>query len=391
MRRRFILWGGLGVVVLAAAGFGVWLLSLPSAPTVQVAPAIAKEEVDATLAALKPPKRQRPLVAIIGINDATEVTDYLMPYGILQRSGVADVVALATGPGPMKLYPALTIEPQATVAAFDEQHPTGADYVIVPQMSRHDDQVVLQWLRSQAAKGAVIVGVCAGARIVAAAGLLDGKRATTHWWFLEDLLEKHPTVRYMPDRRMLIDRGVATTTGITASMPMALTVIEAIAGRRRAEAVGRDLGLTAWDARHDSDAFELTRRFALTALRNWIAFWKHEQLGLEITPGVDEVSLALVADAWSRTARSRAVTFSRSRGRSGATTVFASSPTGSPRAGPRIGCCPRSGIGRRPGRWTKRCRPSARATERARPTSWPCSWSIRAPLSRRTSHSSSCS
>ena len=52
----------------------------------------------------------------------------------------------------------------------------------------------------------------------------------------------------------------------------------------------------------------------LTAIRNTVAFWNREQLGLEIAPGVDEVSLALVADAWSRTYRSRAVTFSSTGG-----------------------------------------------------------------------------
>ena len=107
----------------------------------------------------------------------------------------------------------------------------------------------------------------------------------------------------------MVDRGVATTTGITASMPMALTLIEAIAGRDQAEAVARDLGLTHWDARHDSKAFQFTRPFALTAIGNTLAFWNREQLGMALAPGVDEVSLALVADAWSRTYRSHAVTF----------------------------------------------------------------------------------
>ena len=208
------------------------------------APPIAKEETDATIAALKPPKRQRPLIAIIGINDATETTDYLMPYGILRRADVADVVALATKPGPMTLFPALKVEPQATVAEFDAQHPDGADYVIVPAMSRDDDPAALQWIRSQAAKGAIIIGVCAGAKVVGNAGLLDGKRATTHWYYLKELRDKHPAIRYVADRRLVVDRGVATTTGITASMPMSLTLIEAIAGRDKAEAVGRDLGLT---------------------------------------------------------------------------------------------------------------------------------------------------
>lgn len=49
----------------------------------------------------------------------------------------------------------------------------------------------------------------------------------------------------------------------------------------------------------------------MTAIRNTMAFWNRERLGMELTPGVDEVSLALVADAWSRTYRSRALTFSR--------------------------------------------------------------------------------
>jgi transcriptional regulator GlxA family with amidase domain len=111
------------------------------------------------------------------------------------------------------------------------------------------------------------------------------------------------------DRRLVVDKGVATTTGITASMPMMLTLIEAIAGRDKARAVAQDLGVTVWDARHDSDAFRFTRPFALTAIRNTLAFWKREQFGIKLQPGIDEVSLALVADAWSRTFRSRALTF----------------------------------------------------------------------------------
>ncbi len=97
-------------------------------------------------------------------------------------------------------------------------------------------------------------------------------------------------------------------------MPMALTLIEAIAGPDRAEAVARDLGLTRWDTRHDSSAFALTRPFALTVLGNRLAFWNREELGIALSPGIDEVTLALVADAWSRTYRSRAVTFAATSG-----------------------------------------------------------------------------
>ena len=176
-------------------------------------------------------------------------------------------------------------------------------------MSRHDDPEVLAWLRSQHAKGATIIGICVGARVVAAAGLLDGRAATTHWYSVDALLKSHPTVKYVPDRRMVADQGVVTTTGITASMPMMLTLIEAIAGRAKAESVGNSLGVEEWDARHASGAFQLTRPFATSVIANRLAFWSHETLGIEVAPGMDEVSLALVADGWSRTYRSRAVSF----------------------------------------------------------------------------------
>ncbi len=73
-------------------------------------------------------------------------------------------------------------------------------------------------------------------------------------------------------------------------MPMALTLVEAIAGREKAEAVARDLGVKHWDISHDSAAFKFTRPFALTTLGNTLAFWNREQLGIELSPGIDEVS-----------------------------------------------------------------------------------------------------
>ena len=160
----------------------------------------------------------------------------------------------------------------------------------------------------------MIIGVCAGAKVVAEAGLLEGTRGTTHWYCLTELRAKHPAMEYVADRRLVVDGRVATTTGITASIPLALTLIEAIADRDTAERVAHDVGLTHWDTRHDSHAFQFTRPFALTAIGNSAAFWNREQRGLELEAGVDEVALALVADAWSRTYPSRAILWSRTAG-----------------------------------------------------------------------------
>lgn len=313
MSAHHLVWGGFAVLALSFAGFGAWMFSLPT-PSAGEATPVPQSETDAMLASLKPTKRERPLVAIVGINDATETTDYLMPVGILRRADVANVMMLASGPGSVRLYPALTVEADATIAEFDARNPEGANYVIVPAMSRDDDPTVLAWIQSQAKKGATIIGICAGAKVVGAAGLLDGKRATTHWYYLKEMLERNPSIAYVAERRMITDQGVATTTGITASMPMMLTLIEAIAGRQKAERVGRELGLPVWDARHASNAFKFTRPFATTVLGNVLAFWNRERLGIELRSGIDEVSLALVADAWSRTYRSKAMTFATSTG-----------------------------------------------------------------------------
>ncbi|RMC36047.1 DJ-1/PfpI family protein [Paracoccus alkanivorans] len=294
-------------VAIGLIGFGGWIATLP--PDVVRTPAkpVPQTEKDTMLAALALRTNARPLIAIIGLNDATETTDYLVPTGILRRADVADVIMLATGPGPVRLFPALQVEADATVAAFDTLHPQGADYVVVPAMSRDDDPVVLDWLRAQSSKGAVIIGICAGAKIVAAAGLLDGKRATTHWYYLDEMLRRSPSIRHVADRRMVADGRVFTTTGVSASMPMMLALIEAIGGRARAEKVAQDLGMQAWGLEHSTAAFRLTRAFATTVLRNRLAFWMHETFGIRLRPGMDEAAVALVADGWSRTYRSRAV------------------------------------------------------------------------------------
>jgi len=312
MTKSMVLKGVATLLILGLIGFAGWIYTLPSAVASPEAPPVPQEEVEALLSALTPKNTDRPTIAVIGINDATETTDYLMPTGILRRADVADVVLLSTAKEPVQLYPALKVEPDATIAEFDAGNPGGADFVIVPAMSRDDDPAVMAWLQSQAQKGATIIGVCAGAKVVAAAGLLKDHRATTHWWYLSKFLKIDPSIDYVRDRRMVADDRVVTTTGISASMPVALMLIEAIAGRAKAEEVAQGLGIQHWGAEHASDAFRLTRGFATTVLGNVMAFWRRDTWQIEVERGVDEVSLALVTDAWSRTYRSGVQTFNPS-------------------------------------------------------------------------------
>src|SRR5690554_2167742 len=157
MRRKTAVRSGAAMVLLGLGGFGVWILRLPAAPSGDGAPEIDAGEAEAIVSALKPPKRSRPVIAVVGINDASETTDYLMPAGILRRADIGDVVTVSTEPGPVVLDPALAVDPAATTAEFDARYPDGADYVIVPKMTRDDDPAALSWIRSQAAGGAIVI------------------------------------------------------------------------------------------------------------------------------------------------------------------------------------------------------------------------------------------
>jgi putative intracellular protease/amidase len=305
---------------LGAVG-AIAFYSLPAVATGAVPPAISAKEQAVTLAALKPPKRSRPVIAVIGTNEGTETTDYLVPYGVLKRSGIADVYALSARAGPMRMMPALIIEADATMAEFDALYPEGADYVIVPALHESDDPATIAWIKSQAGRGAIIVGICTGAKVLGEAGLLKGRRATAHWYDLPGVQDANPTMLHVRDRRFVVDRGVATTTGISASVPMALTLVEAISGHESAQTLAQELGIDHWDARHDSGSFTASRDFYGAAIGNLAAFWRHEHIGIKLTEGIDEISLGLAADSWSRTYRSQAVTFAETnapvRSRSG--------------------------------------------------------------------------
>jgi len=302
MRIRTLVLGGIAALLLVALVATPILLAPGAPPAARPLPGpLAADEQAALIEALRPPKRERPLIAIATFNAGTEVSDFLSAYGVLSRSGVADVTVLAEKAERVRLYPGLSVDPQATFAQFDALHPEGADYVVVPAMDPGTDRVVAEWLVAQRSKGATIVGICNGARMLATAGLLDGRRATSHWSTVAELRRKHPTMQWVPDRRYVVDNGVATSTGVTANIPITLALVEAIAGRDAAERTATGLGVDHWDARHDSAAFELTTEHKKTFIRNALTFWRRDTVGVPLADGVDEVGLGLLVDAWLRT------------------------------------------------------------------------------------------
>lgn len=261
--------------------------------------------------------RERPVVAVVGENRGTELTDFVIPYAVLARSGAADTVAVATAAGPMTMRPALSLQPEATVAQFDTRFPQGADYVIVPAVVHRDDPVLLAWIVSQRAKGATVVSICDGALVVAHAGLLKGRQATAHWATQGVREERYPETNWLKNKRYVIDGPIVSSAGISAAIPVSLALVEAIAGPRAAAMLASSMGVTDWSDKHDSEVFRPRfgvnlRAHSATYLTNG---WFHgtDRFGIHVAAGVDDLALAMTADAYSRTGRSQAFAFAASR------------------------------------------------------------------------------
>ena len=104
-----------------------------------------------------------------------------------------------------------------------------------------EDRGHLDWVREQRARLPLMTSVCTGSLVYAAAGLLRGRPATTHWNSLGTLGELDPTISVRPDERFVDDGDVITSAGVSAGIDMALHLVARLAGTRRAQEVRRGI------------------------------------------------------------------------------------------------------------------------------------------------------
>ena len=103
------------------------------------------------------------------------------------------------------------------------------------------DQAQLDWVRRQRSEVPLMTSVCTGSLVYAAAGLLSGRPATTHWRSLDLLAELDPTILVRGDERFVDDGDIITSAGISAGIDMALHVVNRLAGVERAREVRRGI------------------------------------------------------------------------------------------------------------------------------------------------------
>ncbi len=106
-----------------------------------------------------------------------------------------------------------------------------------------DDDALVDWIADAATRSRRVASVCTGAFLLAKAGLLDGRHATTHWASCADLAKRYPAVTVDPDPIFVRDGNVATSAGVTAGMDLALALVEDDHGRDVALAIARRMVL----------------------------------------------------------------------------------------------------------------------------------------------------
>ncbi|MGH3430835.1 MAG: DJ-1/PfpI family protein [Mycobacteriales bacterium] len=104
----------------------------------------------------------------------------------------------------------------------------------------HDDRH-LQWVRSQRQVVPLMTSVCTGSLVYAAAGILAGRPATTHWASLQLLKNLDPTINVMAEERFIDDGDVITSSGVSAGIDMALHLVRRLASPDRARQVRRGI------------------------------------------------------------------------------------------------------------------------------------------------------
>ena len=138
--------------------------------------------------------------------------------------------------GPVSTSLGMSMETKSYAeGGFDTLIVCGANGVPVPTSGLRD------FVGASLATTRRLAAICTGAYVLAAAGILDGRRATTHWGFARDLQARFPGIKMEPDRIFVVDGSVWTSAGMTAGIDLALAMVEKDLGTDIARAVSKNL------------------------------------------------------------------------------------------------------------------------------------------------------
>jgi len=191
---------------------------------------------------------RKPRKIAILVFDNVELLDIAGPHDVFATAAALhpgtpppyEVATASPRPGPVTSSSGLEFTP-----ALDLKALKGIDTLLIAGGAGiHDlckDRAMLRWLRATAPKVRRLGSICTGAFLLGAAGLLDGRRAVTHWNWCDRLAAHHPGIAVERDPIYISDRGIWTSAGVTAGLDMALAMIEEDHGAKLALRTAQEL------------------------------------------------------------------------------------------------------------------------------------------------------
>jgi transcriptional regulator GlxA family with amidase domain len=184
---------------------------------------------------------RRVVIVALGPVQALDVTGPAEVLAMAGRTGEYAVEVVSPGGAPVETGSGFALAPAG--ALEDVRGPLDTLLVAGGAGARHAPDEVVARVRTLASRARRVTSVCTGAYVLAAAGLLDGRRATTHWEYCDDLQRRHPGVAVERDPIFVVDGPLRTSAGVTAGMDLALALVEEDLGPRAALEVARWLVL----------------------------------------------------------------------------------------------------------------------------------------------------
>ncbi|MEV4196735.1 DJ-1/PfpI family protein [Micromonospora globbae] len=228
------------------------------------------------------------------------VADLLAPYEVLADTGGFNLYTVAAERRPVTLTGGLDLLPDLTFAELNTRIPAGPDVIVVPQLVGAGTPAVaaeVEWLREQVSAGdPLVMSVCVGAKVLADAGLLDGRPATSHWLGLIGLRRDYPQVRWRDGVRFVEDGDdLITTAGVLTGVDGALRVVERLLGPQAATRTARNVHWTTYRPGPNVPAPQPRLAAGDTvALLSAAYRWDRPALGVRLRDGVGEIELASV-------------------------------------------------------------------------------------------------
>ncbi len=263
------------------------------------------------------PSSDGPLVVAVALGTSGTIgSDAIAPYEVFATSPMFSVYTVAAVANAVPTRGGPFIVPTYTFADTTTGRAPRPDVVVVPAVADPDgpqEAALRAWITDQADRGARILGVCDGSRVLAATALLDGRSATAHWTRLGALRRQHPQVRWVEGRRFVQDGPVTTTAGITSGIPGALQVMADLAGPEEATRVGQVVRYPNWSVHGDTTI--PTRSFSVADLPvglNALIPWGRPTIGVALADGVGEIDVASTFEVYSASYAARAVPISTS-------------------------------------------------------------------------------